>query len=400
MIHTFEFAKEITEETYEQIIAQFSIPYRRQDKEFRTNQFSEQGLQMVRLRKKIEKSNRIHYMVYIAVNPGKMFHGDPHLPLAINTFTPDFMQAIYLKIFEAIPFLEVYADVRLAMEREAQLIDGHDSHYEKWYRLKDAWGKNNAFNANRIDFAYDISFYPQEYEKLLARGYPSRQRQYLRLNIYNKKREITDLGLSVNPDTDYNFLRFEVQTDKGKLYAIEEKLKKSELPGLAESQSRELFYLVSPEIEEYLLIEYLEEIAGRGFYVTNSLAMEIIDDSSYSDYDKDKMKAVIKEVRNRHGIAKMLELVKDKTITDLGKVSTVKKYLALIHGLGINPVTISDRMNAPVLHFRNSNGDVVHTGRALPNLADVIKVYSQKVKEEQQNGPAFSEEDWEQIAKL
>jgi len=45
-------------------------------------------------------------MAYVSVNPGKMFHGNPHIPTDVTAF---------------------------------QLTDGHDSHYEKWRRLNNVW---------------------------------------------------------------------------------------------------------------------------------------------------------------------------------------------------------------------------------------------------------------------
>ena len=52
----------------------------------------------------------------------------------------------------------------------------------------------------------------------------------------------------------------------------------------------------------------------------------------------------------------MLEQIEKGTITDLGTLQTVKRYLKEIEKLGINPVTISARMNVPKQTLKNQSG--------------------------------------------
>lgn len=73
--------------------------------------------------------------------------------------------------------------------------------------------------------------------------------------------------------------------------------------------------------------------------------MNIIDNSGYTKNKKEHLKKVIEAVAKKHGIAKVLEQVENGKITDLRKLKTVKGYLKEIEKLGINPVTISARMN-------------------------------------------------------
>ena len=68
-------------------------------------------------------------------------------------------------------------------------------------------------------------------------------------------------------------------------------------------------------------------------------------DKGYTLNKKEHLKRVIEAVAKKHGIAKVLEQVDNGKITDLGKLKTVKGYLKEIEKLGINPVTISARMN-------------------------------------------------------
>lgn len=53
-----------------------------------------------------------HYMVTLSINTAYMFggNGDPHLSQSILNFTPDYIRAIYRKIFELIPFMEIHPE--------------------------------------------------------------------------------------------------------------------------------------------------------------------------------------------------------------------------------------------------------------------------------------------------
>ena len=68
----------------------------------------------------------------------------------------------------------------------------------------------------------------------------------------------------------------------------------------------------------------------------------------------------------------MLEQIEKGTITDLGTLQTVKRYLKEIEKLGINPVTISARMNVPKQTLKNQSGGKDLSEKILFNLGYLI----------------------------
>ena len=400
MIHTFELSKEISKQQYEQIISQ--IPMKWYNNRFGTDQFKEQGISFISLRKVSDKTKPqiIHHMIYLAINPGMISGNDPYYSTNINSFSPATIEGIYCRIFDIIPCLEEYPEARNIMIQELKQVRFSDSHYMKWYLLHKAWYFKNSFTASRIDYAFDIFTNAHEYQTLIQQGWKIKSNDYLRFNIYNKKQHIEDKELPYNSENNYDFLRFELQAKSDKLYHILKKLKLNEISGYSDSQGRELEYLISPEIEENLLIYYISRITGTGTYVTKDVAYETIDRSSYSEDVKAKMKSVIDEVSKRHGIAKLLDAVKKGTVTHLGKTRTVEKYLRDIEKMGINPVTISSRMNVPALNIMNNSGRIIGSGKVLPNLVDVVKAYCRDVKEEKRSGPTLTEDDLIEIDRI
>lgn len=133
----------------------------------------------------------------------------------------------------------------------------------------------------------------------------------------------------------------------------------------------------------------------------NWFRIQIIDDSDYTNRKKQRLKATVKAITDKHGIAKVLEQIESGKITDLGKLPTVKTYLREIQNMGINPVTISARMNVPKTQATAiTDGSVVGKLTALPYLLDVLKSYQEQLAEEQQQGVTLTNEDFEQIDKL
>lgn len=407
MIHTLELSREISKDTFEQIISIYNMRWDKSS--FTTTMFENQGIPMVRLRK--EKGNysdghgrrysKTHYMIYLSINPGQMNDNDPHLSTPTLIYAPSFIEAIYRKIIDTIPCLDECPEVRMALDKERALLQGRDIHYEKMIRLADTWFEKNAFKAHRIDYCFDLKYFPHEYLALLNQGYGLRQRNCMRMNVYNKAKELQDRNLPHNPNENYDFLRIEVQANKEKLYNTLFKWEEEQLTGYSESQTRELQFLITPEIEEYILKVYIEEIAGTGIYVSYGLAMEVIEDSSYSEQVKEKMKAIVKAVNERHGIAKVLELARKNQLPELGKESTVKTYLGYIHGLGINPVTISERADIPTVTFENHTTHAAsYKGKALYSLLDIVDGYISELKEQHQGDFHLTEADFEAIDKL
>lgn len=217
------------------------------------------------------------------------------------------------------------------------------------------------------------------------------------INIYHKASEIQKEKLSFDPNMDYDFLRIEVQVKKNKLNSIVTKygLNKGELGG------RQLEYLISPEVEQYILTYYINKLTGKGIYVSYDFAMKMIDGSGYTKAKKERLKKIIEAVAKKHGIAKVLEQVENGTITDLGKLSTVKQYLREIHNeIGINPVTIPARMDVPKQTLKNQSGGKDLSEKILPSLVDALSAYGDQMKDYQKHGIPVTDEEIEQLMKL
>lgn len=395
-----------------------------------THSYREQGFSAIKLYK--IKRNELkgtvtedtdithHYMISVVANTGVMFHGDRHFSNNILSSTPDYERAIIYNLLEILPCLEVYPELR---EQDSA----------KWHE----W---NIYKLRRIDFVFEIKLNNQQYLKLLNGGYTLREKYYTRnyyedeellidvsddepdiedsddimdieseytsnvqyiyykgkslnINIYHKDREIIKKNLSANADNDYDFLRIEVQVKKNKLNAI---VKKFDLIG------RELPYIVTPEVEQYILNYYVKALTGTGIYVTLDKARSIINQSHFRADKRDRLKAVVEEVAKKHSIAVVLKQIEEGKITHLGKFDTVKKYLRDIQSLGINPLTISNRMakNTPKLYLPNVSGGSDFNEIALPNIVDMIAGYNEQIKDEQQHGRIYTQEELEQIDKI
>lgn len=471
MVHTFELSKEISKDIFDDI--RFLLHMRWYGGCFITTAFAGQGFQIIRLyeikremhKGEIQDDNVIMhlYMISLSINTAHMFggNGDPHMPQSILSFTPGYVRAIYRKIFELIPFLEVHPEWCFdacwdeAGQRDI-VDDGEWLNHRK--ELDRKWMEANVFKARRIDFTFDLKYMNQQYLTLINRGYSLRKKVYERtyyedkdtqeksyddesdipdseeilqmmadeetgeidgeerpdsgycpdvnyiyyksdgvnINIYHKGTEIEKRKLASNPDADYDFLRIEVQVKKSKLNAIVSKfgLNKGGLGG------RGLEYLISPEIEHYILDYYVNKLTGTGFYVTYDRAMKMIDESRYTKTKKERMKKVIDAVAKKHGIAKVLEQVENGMITDLGKLSTVKQYLRDIHDIGINPVTLSARMGVSKQILKDQSGGEDLSEKVLPSLVDILSAYGDQTKDYQLNSMPITDEDLKEIDKL
>ena len=423
MIHTLELSKMISKKTFDNIIALLNIPsYKRC---WLTVDYKDKGLTVIRLYKFKRKEVKTqvnddtdlthYYMICISVNTGVMFGGDNHLSNNLIHFTPDFVRAIYEKIFDIIPCMEQVKAYR--------------------YTNTPLWFEVNAFKAHRIDFCFDLKTMHQEYLTLIDRGYSLRKNTFERtyfddteilsvikddepdvpdvdtmgiipstdvtyayfkskgvnINIYLKEREIIKEQISLNPELDYDFLRIEVQAKKTKLNAVVSKFK---------LKGRELHYLATPEVEHYILNSYVTALTGTGMYVTLKTAHKIIEESSYTQPKKERLAKVIEAVSSKHGIAKLLEQVENGVVTDLGSLRRVKSYLKEIQkDLGINPVTISTTAKVPKQSLTNLTGGNDIKEIALPNLTDILQAYKQQLEQEQQQGMSVTQEFLEQINK-
>lgn len=446
MVHTFELSRMLKQKEFEDVLENLKgLRYFNQSL-WLTTAYNDQGISIIRLykfkqkkkkkRKKEEEMVEVkkedipyHYMITLSINPNLMLGDNGYRATNILTFTPDFTRAIYDKIFDLIPQLDKYA---LRKKKFYDLfVKTKDIRFFNMYKSL----YDDSFKIRRIDFTFDLSTMPKQYMALIERGYSIRKQSFercyyedeevleeleeedgeldealdeneyntdtryvyyksksLNINIYLKGEQLKKDNLIDKDNTDYDFIRIEIQVKKGKLNAIRSKF---DIP------KRELYYMATPEVEEYVLKSYLKALTGTGNYITYQKAMEVIDNSNFGTAKKNKLKKVIKAVKDKHGIAKVLEQVESGDITDLGKLSAVKKYLRDIHSLGINPVTLSVRMNIPKQEIREvCSNKVVAKVSVLPNLVTMVDVYCRQIAKERENGIELTEEDIEQISKL
>ena len=274
MIHTIELSKMISADMFNEIINSLNIPYNRQI--WFTNRYMDKGILAIGLYKFKRKSDNIpqsneialdthYYMIMLTISTSAMFGKDYHIAQEILCFTPDFVRAIYQKIFEIIPCLNLGKSFAVNSE---------------------AWMELNAFKVRRIDFAFDFKYMHQIYLQMINQGYGINRktvhRNYysanelqaeiddddpniniyeemvdantpykastnyvyyscksMNINIYHKMSEIENEHLTCNSETDYDFLRIEIQAKKNKLNYLIKKL------GL---KGRELQYIATPEV--------------------------------------------------------------------------------------------------------------------------------------------------------
>ena len=180
MVHTFELSKAISRDTFNEIIRSLKLRYYRYY--WFTTAYSDKGFAAIRLYKfkrkeiktEVQEDNDFthYYMISLSINTANMFSGyqDPHIPQSILSFTPDYVRAIYRKIFELIPCLENYPE-RCFDECWKDVEDCTIENDEAWLnrkkRLNEKWLKLNPFKAARIDFTFDLHTMNQQYLKLI-----------------------------------------------------------------------------------------------------------------------------------------------------------------------------------------------------------------------------------------
>ena len=101
---------------------------------------------------------------------------------------------------------------------------------------------NSDESSNDSDSKANTTTYNSDLSYIYYKG------KSLNINIYHKQTELEKRQLECDLNIDYNFLRIKVQVKKSKLNTLVSKF------GL---KGKELQYLVTPEVERYVL-EYYE----------------------------------------------------------------------------------------------------------------------------------------------
>ena len=131
-------------------------------------------------------------------------------------------------------------------------------------------------------------------------------------------------------------LRLEIQVQRRRINYLIDKADST-------VEERLLKDVMDVDVEEKELSYYFSKVIGGGLYFTYPNAIQLIQNSKFKADKRLRLYKVIYYVEKHHGISKFLDRVKDGTITDCGKLSTVQDYLRDLQNIGINPVTISDK---------------------------------------------------------
>jgi len=441
MVHTLELSRMISEETFEKLLTTLK-DIRYNGIAWYTQSYADKGISIVCLRKfkplrRNEKGEKVilanepfQYMIIMSINIGIMFGGDSYHSTNVLAFTPDFAKAIYDKIFVQIPELEVNADYRDKGNEILWNTGKTPLLLERYYDL-------NAFKLRRIDFAFDIATTPEQYMRLLELGKGIRRKSYdrlyfsdtdivdetedieddepdfedmeelfteytsstkylyyksksLNINIYLKGEQLKKKQLISEDDNSYNYLRCEMQVKKNKLNNINKK------HGI---HSRAFHKMPIPEIEAEILSYYINQLTGSGTYVTFHRAETTIKSYKCRPEKRKRLLKLIHLIAQDGGIKAVLDKVESGAITELGAMSTVRTYLRELQEMGINPVTISRSMEkgTPKSTLINTTGGNNLSEVVIPNLIDLLTVYTQQIEDEKQQGRTPTQEELNEI---
>ncbi|WP_028243223.1 hypothetical protein [Pseudobutyrivibrio ruminis] len=402
MIHTFELSKTITAKNFYELNNSLSGIQRinKYNSSFHvTYMYKEKGLSRITLLK--TKRERIapdypnsiyYYNISLIINPLQMFGGDKNFSSCTYDFSSCLAYKILSQIYDILPSLEIFPNLRNVNDIDSQ---------KKWYNA-------NTFTVKRIDFAFDIKNNCDVYLDIIKRGYyipklesatysndntqnnkddkfeydsdeiipPTPKYLYYKcksynLNIYNKAYAMRNKKTLPKDYEKYDFLRFECQVKRRKLYYIKEKLG---LNGL------DILDLATPEVEHYFLSSSLNARLGTGIHLTLESARNIIDECpNFKPSKRKRLKDFIYFINIHGGIEKSLDLVKQGKTTTYTE-STFNTYLKDIKSLGISPITIPksriilDSNNNPVMDKK--------IGTYLVNLSTIYEAYYTAIQQE------------------
>lgn len=161
-----------------------------------------------------------------------------------------------------------------------------------------------------------------------------------------------------------NCLRLSLQLKKPKIYEL---MQKHHIA----SRTLHAFLPQISAIEKSMFLYYISQITGTGTYYSINYAEYIISASKFNKPKKEKLIHVLKHIAKYQGISHFIDHVndQDEEIKYIGKMSTIQTYLNNLQEIGINPVTISRRMNA------EEQFDNHVTYKTLPNITELIEAY-------------------------
>lgn len=319
-----------------------------------TNKFKSEGISLLQLyaydKKAYDSSNNVlftttYFFITITVNPDAFYGGTGHA--STNTVSLDraFLVSLMTKLFYistifSYPSLKLRRidfalDIPTPFSREyLHLIKyGYPlTRYEKLAPLSQSVSDDIIDSAlMQIDDAYvNNSYDPQD--SIYYRN------NSLNINIYHKYSQLIRTGRIATPNDD--FLRIELQVKKPKLQSL---MAKYNIPTRTPEDFLNPAYIKQVEYE--LFLSYLNMLCGSGTYVSKQYATSVITQKVTTTYRQNVMLNLLDDISKHHGVTAFLNYAKANP-TKYGTVETVKRYLADINKLDINPVLLPVRCNA------------------------------------------------------
>lgn len=279
---------------------------------YETSALRDYGFNQVILKKiKVDKRYKHDYLnITIILNPIRLINKNK-----LEVIKEDDLEQIYKrfkevknKIFSGLPSLEHWN-----INRVDYAINIHTEHVKEYIKLFQRADKPSNFKELYCTKAHrrkqlEGSFYL--YNKSIA------------INFYDKEDEL--IKKNFNIDGAKNLLRLEVQCNKSKINNI--KYKK----GFDINHVKN--YLKMDLSEEYIK-HYYNKTIGSGDYYKLSRAIEMINNSNYTEMIKKRLIEGLQGVNLHRSIWK----AREKSV--YSKIS-FNKHLKMIRALNINPVTI------------------------------------------------------------
>lgn len=220
------------------------------------------------------------------------------------------------------------------------------------------------FRTSRADFAEDI-LYPMpellaylssisfpykhyNFERFIPKGKSLEDMRYESCYFKNKRSRAFNFYVKMSEITN-NDRKIESSTadDLPRLFRMEIQVKKKGIEALTRDlpTKKEMSHFLDENNCHKYIIHQVKKIFKCEKYVSQRIATEIIENSSYSAETKAKLLSIINLIPVHGGLNELEKAVdeKDPCLPDFGSLSDFRKLLAKIRKLGIQPVVIPNK---------------------------------------------------------
>lgn len=348
-MHTFEIKCSISSSMFQYLL---NLPclVKVSNRVYRTNYYLKKGITQIEIRvyrytSKITGDTVENYYLLLRCNAGMIMGEDPVLALDMNNYTKDeIIERLQKRIYEIneLRFLNIHkcdmvcwkAD-RVDIAKDIMCIDINPTLEILMCNLSFPY---NHYNMKPIKIKKDK--YQFMTESCYFRNKSRTINFYIKLAERNNNNKIID---DDTLDKIENMIRIEIQINRKGIYNLNRNKQ--------DKRSLENF------LDNNFCYSYLEKeilsIFGAEKYVNMSTAKKLIDQSTYSTYDKNVLLSIIQMIHKYNGLYELEKAIADVntfTPTEYGNLRKFRnKWLQKIRLLGINPVTIPDRFGTTEL---------------------------------------------------